>query len=80
MTLALIAGLGASAQTNSSSTAKKSSTGGGDLYEINLFGGGNFVNRQNSAPHQDNTNGGVGTKIADANCIRYFCKESAYLS
>ena len=60
MTLALIAGLGASAQTNSSSTAKKSSTGGGDKYEINLFGGGNFVNRQNSAPHQDNTNGGVG--------------------
>ncbi len=60
MSLAFIAGFGASAQTNSSSTAKKSSTGGGDLYEINLFGGGNFVNRQNSAPHQDNTNGGVG--------------------
>ncbi len=59
ITLALIAGFGASAQTNSS-TARKSTTGGGDKYEINLFGGGNFVNRQNSQPHQDITNGGVG--------------------
>lgn len=58
MTLALIAGLSASAQTNAST--KKPSTSGGDKYEINLFGGGNFVNRQNSTPHQDITNGGVG--------------------
>ncbi len=48
------------AQTTSKPAAKKNSSGnGGDLYEINLFGGGNFVNRQNIAPHQDLSNGGV---------------------
>lgn len=58
--LTLVAGLSLVAQTSSSSTSKKSgSTSGGARYEINLFGGGGFFNRQNDQPHQDFANGGV---------------------
>ncbi len=64
---ALVSGLILPAQTNSTPTSRKSNSGnGGDLFEVNLFGGGNFVNRQNIAPHQDLSNGGVvGFRITE---------------
>lgn len=40
-------------------TTKPKSTSGGDLFEINLFGGGAFFKRQQQFPHQDQSNGGV---------------------
>jgi len=52
MSLTMISGFSLSAQTGS--------TSGGARYEINLFGGGSFFNRQNDQPHQDQANGGVG--------------------
>ena len=63
----LVSGLTLPAQTNSTPTSRKSNSGnGGDLFEVNLFGGGNFVNRQNIAPHQDLSNGGVvGFRITE---------------
>lgn len=40
-------------------SAQAGNTSGGARYEINLFGGGSFFNRQNNQPHQDQANGGV---------------------
>lgn len=59
--LVLASVLALPAQTSSTSTAKKnsSSTGGGDLFEINLFGGANFPKGQNDSPNQRLVNGGV---------------------
>ncbi len=45
-------------QTSSASAPKQSSSGG-DLFEINLFGGAHFFKRQNDVPNQDLVNGGV---------------------
>jgi outer membrane protein OmpA-like peptidoglycan-associated protein len=56
-TLVLVSGLALSAQTTSSSQNRN--TNGGDLFEINLFGGGHFFKRQNEAPSQDLVNGGL---------------------
>ena len=75
MTMALTTGLSLSAQTSSSSAPKKSSSGGGDLYEINLFGGGNFFNRQNNQPHQDQANGGVAGFRVTQNFWNYISLE-----
>ncbi len=47
------------AQTTSSTAKKPASTSGGDLFEVNLFGGAHFFKRQNSAPSQDLVNGGL---------------------
>lgn len=55
----MLACLSLTAQTNSSSAPKKSGSSGGDLFEINLFGGGAFFKRQQQTPHQDQSNGGV---------------------
>lgn len=65
--LALVASLMAPAQTTSSAPKKSSpSSSGGDLYEINLFGGGNFTKRQKGAPNQDIVDGGVsGFRIVE---------------
>lgn len=56
LALTFVSGLSLSAQT----ATKKNSTDSAAKYEINLFGGGNFYNRQNIQPHQDMSNGGVG--------------------
>jgi outer membrane protein OmpA-like peptidoglycan-associated protein len=56
-TLVLVSGLALSGQTTSSSQKKSSS--GGDLFELNLFGGGHFFKRQNDVPSQDLVNGGL---------------------
>lgn len=65
--LVVVCGLALPAQTSSTSSQKSSSsTSGGDLFEINLFGGGNFVKRQNNQPNQDLSNGGIaGFRIVE---------------
>jgi outer membrane protein OmpA-like peptidoglycan-associated protein/opacity protein-like surface antigen len=47
------------AQTTSSTTKKPASTSGGDLFEVNIFGGAHFFKRQNDPPSQDLVNGGL---------------------
>lgn len=66
LSLALAASLTAPAQTTSASKPKSTSTSGGDLFEINLFGGGVFTKRQKGAPNQDLVNGGVsGVRVIE---------------
>ncbi len=58
--LALAGVLALPAQTSSTSSAKKnSSPSGGDLFELNLFGGANFPKAQSQSPEQRMVNGGV---------------------
>lgn len=72
----LAAGLNLVAQTSSTSTAKKSgSSSGGARYEINLFGGAGFFNRQNDQPHQDFANGGVAGVRLTQNFWNYISLE-----
>ena len=42
-----------------SSTSKPKSTSGGELFEVNLFGGAHFFKRQDDPPNQEIVNGGL---------------------
>lgn len=58
--IVLASALALPAQTSSTSSAKKnSSPAGGDLFELNLFGGANFPKAQMADPQQRLVNGGV---------------------
>ncbi|MEO5953737.1 MAG: outer membrane beta-barrel protein, partial [Chloroflexia bacterium] len=59
-----LASFGLPAQTSTSSAPKKSS-GGGDLFEVNLFAGGAFFRVQKKPPEQDQSNGGIfGARVS----------------
>ncbi|MDX2269447.1 MAG: hypothetical protein NW208_15190, partial [Bryobacter sp.] len=53
--LALTTAMVMPAQTSSSGATSN----GGDLFEVNLFGGAHFFKRQNEVPNQDLVNGGL---------------------